>query len=230
VLPVPARVSKQLTHRMIQYVDFSLDQQKQSIAAVDVGFLKLLSEPLYEELQQEIYEPHLRVHPFFQRLSMAHPASTRAVCRSAVATAFLAPRDVLFHPHQVAQRLYFVEGGHLRYVYKETEHVGAPEWFSEAVLWTQWLYLGHMQAVVPCVLVAVRAEQFMEVIKMHPEAFLIVRNYAKTYVEKLNDTCEWELTDLSRESRELNLRTSGRSSKAGEPRRGKMARWRQNTN
>lgn len=195
------RISSQLMNRMIQHINAVLDQQRQSIAAVDVTFLKLLSEPLFDELQKEIYESYLRVHPFFGKLCTLYVACTRALCRRSLTTMYLAPRDLLFHPCQVAHRMYFVEGGQLRYSrtqYAMTSvEVGPPEWFGEAVLWTRWLYYGHMQALGPCELVALGSEQFQDCIKMHPETLRVLKRYARRFVEKLNATYEADLTDLS---------------------------------
>jgi len=194
------RVSTQLMHRIVQYVNCVLDQQRQSIAAVDVGFLKLLSEPLYEELQTEIYEPYLRVHLFFDQLCTLHEVCTGSICRNALTTMFLAPRDVLFYCRQVAHRMYFVESGLLRYAREEdTTQVPAPEWFSEPVLWTRWLFVGHMQALVPCELVALGAAQFQDAITMHPATFRMVKRYAQKFTERLNGTPETDLSDLDRE-------------------------------
>jgi len=190
-------VSKQLLQRMTQYIEFALDQQMGSIAAVDVGLLKLLSEPLYDELQKEIYGKYLVWHPFFRKLCHFHVVPTRTVCRSTLATIFLAPRDVIFREHQIAARMYFIEGGHLEYSRRgEEEEVVSPTWFSESVLWTPWLFVGRMEALTPCELVCVVAENFRDVMSMYPDTFRLVKRYAGSYVARLNATKESELTDL----------------------------------
>merc|ERR1719464_462822 len=122
------------------------------------------------------------------------------ICRSAVATMFLAPQDVLFHPQQIAQKMHFVESGKLHYELQDVHHVHPRECFGEATLWTQWLYLGFMRAMIPCVLVSVRALEFFEAVKQHPETFMFVKHYAIDYVHNLNDTKEQDLTDLGKES------------------------------
>jgi len=211
------RVSNHLLQRMIQHVNAVLDQQRQSIAAVDVAFLKLLSEPLYDELQKEIYERYLLVHPFFMRICSLYLVCTRSLCRHTLTTMFLAPRDLLFHTCQVAHRMYFVEGGLLQYTREHasraTIEVSPPEFFSEPVLWTRWLYYGQMQALEPCELVALGAEQFQEVIKMHPETGRPVTTYARRFVERLNMTEESELSDLNPQRDERRFhRAVGRKS------------------
>jgi len=191
-------ISPLLMKRMMQSLSFSLDQQCRSIAAADVMLLKLLPGPLYDELQKEIYEQFLDIHPLFRVLFHTDPVGMGMICSMALSKAYLASNDVIMHPAQVCSSTYFVDTGFLAYSRHDDEkiEVSGKTWFCEAGLWTHWMTCGAMIATSPCEMATINCEQFGEALCLRFDAFPKARRYAVDYVTMLNNTDQEELTDL----------------------------------
>merc|ERR1712060_136243 len=76
------------------------------------------------------------------------------------------------------------------------EYILEGQWASEAVLWTQWMHLGDLQAITECQIIRVNAEQFGMLVKTNRPLLLAVRKYAELFVIEMNKLTRDELTDL----------------------------------
>merc|ERR1712032_1438173 len=96
--------------------------------------------------------------------------------------------------------MFFVLSGRLTYVKQyeeeEAEVVMQGMWACEPVLWTNWMHVGFLTAATHCRLLCVSAEKFQVTLKsFHPRGFCISR-YANEFVNCLNSSDQWDLTDL----------------------------------
>merc|ERR1712062_706077 len=69
-------------------------------------------------------------------------------------------------------------------------------WLSEASLWTPWVHHGEARAVNECILVALDAERFHDVVWHNHAATASLSRYAYLFVDHFNSLAFEELSDL----------------------------------
>mmetsp|Transcript_32519 Transcript_32519/g.67130 ORF Transcript_32519/g.67130 Transcript_32519/m.67130 type:complete len:198 (-) Transcript_32519:81-674(-) len=122
------------------------------------------------------------------------------LCDTVLRTIDLASEDVVFHPGEEGEKMYFVKSGHLEYMLPNGEvlrpRLLQKAWLAEAVLWTTWWHRGEFKASTPSELAIIKPGPFNEVMKMHPRPWSLCRRYAEVFVKFLNQTDHKILTDV----------------------------------
>jgi len=79
---------------------------------------------------------------------------------------------------------------------RNPEVIHSGEWICEAVLWTDWTYIGQTVAITDCDLVALNAEKFMAAIFSNAIAKGEASSYSRGFMQGLNRMLEHQTTDL----------------------------------
>lgn len=108
-------VSHILAVRLQRYLEHKTALQRRRIEIADVSLLKLLSDPLRMDLDQEIYGPILGVHPFFQHYARVDAGAMRRLCHTSVSRMHLSDGDKLFSSGEPCNTMYFLLEGRLAY-------------------------------------------------------------------------------------------------------------------
>jgi len=203
-------VSKMLYNRVLRYLEYVYDRQMfQTISDRSVELLKLLSEPLFDELRAEIDGQLLTRHPFFLTIQMKSRMALAKICRDAIVPASLARTDVLFSPGQTCKGMYFIRVGRLVYSSgfgkgsqkkraRQKTVVEDGQWLCEGALWTSFTHRGKLKAETECTLLLVNAPQFGEALMAFEDTWRPAADYAKGFVDNLNiqQDAKLDITDL----------------------------------
>jgi len=121
--------------RVIHYLEYAYNKQRQRVQEKDVALLQLLSEPMREELRHETLHVHLMHHPLFARCHDNMRTFSKALeCKN------LATGDPVFLCGEQASGMVFLSSGTLKYFLGEVDdgtevangHEGSPD--SDGVL------------------------------------------------------------------------------------------------
>jgi hypothetical protein len=198
-----------LSVRVQKYLEHAWDAHRSSKEVTDVKVIRLLSEPLYNELAYIMTAPHMEVHPLFKHLKenaqvTMHRLATKAIVRQHVAWG-----DFLFVAQEVATHMYFVQSGRLEYTRaRRGKAAGVPrrmsenieekeDWICEHILWVpDWKHLGTLTSIGHSVLLMVDASVFGEAIEPNPAVFRLVQGYGAQFVAWLNSTHLGDQSDI----------------------------------
>eukprot|EP00929_Paragymnodinium_shiwhaense_P059838 TRINITY_DN29938_c0_g1_i1.p1 TRINITY_DN29938_c0_g1~~TRINITY_DN29938_c0_g1_i1.p1 ORF type:complete len:620 (+),score=132.78 TRINITY_DN29938_c0_g1_i1:112-1971(+) len=194
-------VTTRLAMRVMRNAKAALVLGNTYISEVNVNLMRLISEPLLEELHMEMYSPTLVHHPFFETYLIHCPQVMKKVCHNAITRKQVFSGDVIFETgeHPAEPVMYFIRKGLMKYSHSKgtTYDLKDGEWLAEAVLWTSWTHVGRCQAESNSDLLVVNATLFREIATSfhHPLNFDL-REYAAEFVKDLN-VHVGELTDIS---------------------------------
>lgn len=184
-------VSRDLSMRIMRYVNVVLLPQQERVQHNDIGILGLLSMPLRVELQTELHMPSLTIHPFFEWFSRRSLPVMRRLCCVAVKRTSLSRGDMLFGVGQKASEMFFPVSGQLIYTPKREGYAQVPVskglWCCEAVLWCPWVHHGIMRAKIESELIALNALKFREVVTDHYIDMSYAQSYGLAFVQALNE-------------------------------------------
>jgi len=110
------KISAQLTHRVLRYTETMIKPKYQKVDVDQVKILALLPQMLTKEVNLEIYQKHLVVHPLFEALSDINITLMQKLCSCALKDAVLEKGEMMFSPGQVCNSMY-----------------GCPEAFADAL-------------------------------------------------------------------------------------------------
>lgn len=187
-------ISRDLTMRIMRYVNVVLLPKQHRVQQSDIGMLGLLSSHLSVELQTELHMPNLTVHPFFEWFSGKSLPVMRQLCCVATKRTSLSREDIIFGPGQKAVEMYFPLSGRLLYLPQREGFsmtvVSEGQWCSEAVLWCPWVHHGTLRAKVESELLSLNAAKFREVIAEHYIDLSYAQSYGMAFVQCLNDAAK----------------------------------------
>jgi len=219
------RISRDLSARVLRYIDLVKAHARKKVEASKVEYLALLSGPLNIELQRELIEPHLIVHPFFDTYSRASLPAISQICATAASTSSLSKGDILFNSGSKADNMIFVTVGKLMYHRAKGAHaewrklrVEQGNWACEAVLWLDaWVHKGTMIAYSESELVALHGATFCGITGAHPDAFEIAVEHARNYLRAIQLTMmmHGKMWDISEETIKTAI-SPGRSASLSE--------------
>jgi len=182
-------ISADLVGRVMRYADNVLQPKLDKVTFHDVELLKMLPESLCREVNMEVYENSLSVHPFFEVFFSMSRNVMQKVCHS-LQQVVLAQGDELFGPGQTAHAMYFVSMGRMLYSMEhldvEVKEVTMGQWFCEAVLWTPWVHQGRMTATQECELITIDGDKFRATVTHHRTDAKWARMYGEQYVKSMN--------------------------------------------
>lgn len=201
------KCSTALMGRIWTCVQTAMGRTKRRMHEADVKVLQLLPWSLKAELLEEVYNPILNAHPFFNQFSAAFQVQMRKIFQNAVEEISLPIGQELFSSGEVAANMYFVLAGVLVYTKDNKSSceppcfVSAGQWVSEAALWIKWKHNGQLIGTTPCELIALKAAKVQDVLSHLSYDEDQVKRYVKIFVryfkknpDSLNDV--WAETDL----------------------------------
>jgi hypothetical protein len=198
-------VGKDLSMRVIKYLEYAYAAQKNRVDEGSVKILGLLSGPLRQDLQYELFAPRLTGcggHPFLSWVNNEYKTVIQKLCNKAMKHHSLATGDCVFHADDQATEMYVLILGKVNLTNadgSELEPAVHPgDWVSEACLWTTWIHCGDLRTLSESTMVSINASLFGEVMCMHLESWLMAVKYAKQFLELLNQFDALELTDVVR--------------------------------
>jgi len=214
-------VSSDIKMRIMRTAQSRVKEQERFTAESDVNLLAHLSEPLKIQLHFELRSKTLSWHPFMKRFCSSHPEVMGKVCHNSVAFKSVSSGDVVFSTGEQPNhgRMLFVEDG--TFTYRKDN--GSPrevivhreQWIAEAFLWTTWVHRGKLVAKGECRLLELDSEKFQGVVNQFPTAEVAACEYAKHFVQYLNEHEGAELDDLMivpdlmTDDRRLSLNSQG---------------------
>jgi len=184
------KISAQLTHRVLRYTETMIKPKYQKVDVDQVKILALLPQMLTKEVNLEIYQKHLVVHPLFEALSDINITLMQKLCSCALKDAVLEKGEMMFSPGQVCNSMSFVCQGILDYwMWQESrpEKLERKTFFCEAVLWTPWIHQGRMYARTESTIIALDANQFHQVAESFSAHMDLLRSYAADFVHAMNE-------------------------------------------
>jgi len=213
-------ISDRLQMRVMRNAQHVMHEQMRMMPESKVELLGLISLPLREELDFEMYHPALDVHPLFAAFSTQCPHVMRRICHEACSALLLSKGDIIFNCGEIPVHpaMYFVVNGSCEYlsVAGALKPVTAGTWVAEPCLWTQWVHCGLLRAQENTRLCALDANLFQYVANSFGvgiPGFIDPRTYGENFINNLNYISkDNSLSDLSTGAEMKALR---RSSGAG---------------
>lgn len=194
------QISRDLSARVSRYIDLVLERHQRRTDPKKVEFLLLLSGPLHLELQRELIEPHLIMHPWFEHYGKACSGAMNQLCFNGTTQTVWAKGDILFRSYTETVSMCIVSSGTMFYkriagarsrkVLKRLVMIDKGRWFCEAVLWVPWCTRGTMRSLIESELIAIDKKRFEDVTVSHPSATKEACSYAIHFVERLTKTVE----------------------------------------
>jgi len=189
------QITTELMGRIWGCLDQIMSRSKHRTHEKDVQILALLPWTLRVDLQAEVYDPIMDVHPCFANFIDHCPDRLWRVYQHALHEVSLNSGHELFHAGAKGDKMYFIVSGLLTYnrqvVAHSTEELTARDWVSEAAIWVKWQHCGQLLSSSHCELVALQAAKVHEEIgDCEPAA-----HYARLFCEHLQRSQE-NLTDV----------------------------------
>ncbi|CAE7678342.1 KCNH6, partial [Symbiodinium pilosum] len=184
------KISAQLTHRVLRYTESIVKPKYQKVDVGQVKIMAMLPQMLTKEVNLEIYEKHLVVHPLFQALSDLNISLMQKICSNALKESVLDKGEMIFGPGQVCTAMYFVTLGILEYYLSQAALPNILEkrtTFCEAVLWTPWVHQGRMYARTESTIIAMDAKQFHDVASSFSADLELLKAYGREFVFSMNE-------------------------------------------
>jgi len=191
-------ISLTLSIRVQRFLDYAYAKTRTNVSMQNIKVFGLLSESLRDELSCELALPQLNIHPLFEHLSKVALPTMQRLAHHGVSHKSLAHGDSLFYPGENATHCYWVETGQLQYVKmsirkNQDDKAGQQlvdekeDWIAEPILWTtNWVHLGVLVATRETDLLLVNPAKFSEAICLNPPTYVIVKSYARNFIEWLN--------------------------------------------
>jgi len=142
--------------------------------------------------------------PFFESWHRLYPKVMRQFCCEAIVEEPVKTRDVVFTTGYPATRMLILAIGRLKYVvrqgyggssghglldlFKRVHNAQSGARFCEAALWTNWVHTGKLSSQAHSTLLALDVEKFKTITFSFQEAFGLATNYARKFVNHLNDS------------------------------------------
>jgi hypothetical protein len=203
------KVTRDLNARIMRYVTIALGSRRRYVQSEDVELLRLLSQPLRDEMDMQVFMRELLIHPFLKMFTQRSRFVMARICRQSMVEMALSRDDTLFGIGETAHAMYFVVRGVLRYkswMLADASRLhgvllNAQHWCCEAVLWTQWVHQGDMSADIECLLMALDAAKFRDIVCEHSMDRSFVTGYARAFLKALNNSAKGhtKITDLQDE-------------------------------
>jgi len=215
-------VSSDLKMRIVRTAQHRVKEQERFTAEEDVNLLNHLSDPLKVQLHFELRSKTLSWHPFLRHFCHGHPEIMGKVCHHSVTFKSVSSGDIVFTQGEQPDsgRMLFVEDG--AFVYRRDKgserdvRVHREQWIAEAFLWTTWAHRGTLEAKAESRLLELDSEQFQKVVSQFPTTEVDPVEYARHFVQYLNQHDGPDLSDLTvvpdlikEEERRLSLNSQG---------------------
>jgi len=189
--------SNKISHKLASRIWRSVRQNntqsfgQRIIKVQDVQLLRMLPEPLKEELREEIYLPRLTQHPLFREYFGFDPDVICQFCTKAVTEATLRSGEHALVDWKAVKEFVFVCEGSLEYhcpAFEDPIKVDRNGWVCELALWATQasldgpLLAGRSGAEV----LKVSGDQLQKVAVHHATSSDVLGRYAKLFIRNFN--------------------------------------------
>jgi len=199
-------IQNALAWRILRYVEYACNENKNQVSEQKLWVLKLLSNQLRNELNFAVSFSCVRNHPFFEVMSRVSRQTVVLLANNAMNVQSLAFNDRVTVPGVLATNMYMVQFGKLSYAHFSETHLDVSkremsflchqDWACEGALWTEWYTLGEVVAETECKIINIQAAPFTEVIKDELMVWKIAAIYARNFVNWLSNQPYGHLTDV----------------------------------
>mmetsp|Transcript_70469 Transcript_70469/g.199861 ORF Transcript_70469/g.199861 Transcript_70469/m.199861 type:complete len:714 (-) Transcript_70469:147-2288(-) len=189
-------LSLELGNRISAFVRMNASgASRKNLIEGDVPVLKSLPGSIQRLMHYEVYWPVLLTHPLFSHLGQIHDRFVRDFCHTVLRQVLVGHGSDVFCPGVQATSMYFVMTGRLAYFRPNglpfpAAHVDPGSWHSEAALWVRGDHDFQLVANKASVLVEVDAQNFHRALKHVPAAVLLLRGYARLFLEHLTTSTD----------------------------------------
>jgi hypothetical protein len=186
-------ISTELVTRLIRYAEHVIRPKLRKVPKEEVQMLHMLPASLFMDVNLEIYDQDLEVHPLFADLLQSQRGLMQYLCRDAIQEIMLSQYGELFGPGQIAGQMYFMREGRLTYWCRhldEKTHVGKEDdhkWLGEAVLWTNWVHQGSCEAETESTVIALSSKKFVELASKYRSSLWALQAYGRAFVREMNE-------------------------------------------
>lgn len=193
------QISVALITRVLRYSDAMVQPKMRNVMIDEVILLRHLPQSMYMDLMLELYDQDIMVHPFFMALNQTSTVVMQNIC-GMIEMIALAEGDYLFHWGEAARSMYFVVRGELKYESDggtpkqrntgEERHpatkIKRRGWVCEAVLWTDWVHTGSVQALTDSEVIGLDNEKFQAVLHTHRAHIWLAKKYGQEFIRQMN--------------------------------------------
>jgi len=172
------------------------ESRKQRKKERDVPLLRKLPQSLKLRLQDEVYLPHLTLHPFFMAMAINHPTVMHRMYADVLQELTVQREHHLFQVAAMATHMYFVVAGELTYQRPDSksiigynETIGPGSWLCECALWIDWSHCGECFATKRADLLAIGAAKFQQLMVREARVREPAR-YAARFMQHFRDQLE----------------------------------------
>jgi len=214
------RISAELGHRIWSYLQTNHYAYKKRVHKNDLSVFKLLPSSIMCRLNEELYVPALKECPFFFRYGIMQHSGLVHLCNTAITESAFQSGEELFTEGKVAESMYFLTAGRMKYSHRDCRmsvELETGSWACEPALWLRWLHFGRMDATTFIEVQSLGLEKFRTVLSGHRNSLTFVRTYAKLFVEYMKKSAPWDswwtdvwtdvrgLTELARQAKAVTM-------------------------
>lgn len=195
-------ISRQLALRMQRHAQHAFAEKTKQRDESTIELLSMISEPLKMDMHFEINSKWLSFHPLLRNHIVESPGLMRQVCHHALTRVDLTKGDMLFTDDEpcLQPTMYFVQSGKLSFLHglaSTSKGVGVGHWACEATLWTDWIHCGDMRVFSETsTMILLDAVAFQSVVLRSEHQWMHFFDYARKFVNHLNESSDEKLTDL----------------------------------
>jgi hypothetical protein len=196
------RISKQLSHRIVSYLEFQQENKYNVIPPAQVRLLGQLSEQLKIEMSFEATHTYILDHPIFDYMNQEDIfyKTVCSLCSSAFHLVDIAESETIFSLGDEGTEMVFVRSGALKYTLPNGQNLegllNSKLWAAEGVLWTTWRHRGWLQGIEHSEVLALSPKPFADIMHLHPKPAYLGMNYGIDFVNYLNQQDVRTLTDV----------------------------------
>mmetsp|Transcript_51504 Transcript_51504/g.159789 ORF Transcript_51504/g.159789 Transcript_51504/m.159789 type:complete len:923 (-) Transcript_51504:195-2963(-) len=189
--------SNKISHKLASRIWRSVRQNntqslgQRRVKLQDVQLLRMLPDPIKEELREEIYVPRLTQHPLFREYFNYDPDVIGQFCTNAVTEATLRSGEHALVDWKAVKEFVFVLEGSLEYhcpAFEEPIEVDKDGWVCELALWATQasldgpLLAGRGGAEV----LKISGDQVQKIAVLHAASSDVLGRYAKLFIRNFN--------------------------------------------
>jgi len=198
------KISTRLVSKISDCLAQALQTSQRRLREQDVVILDILPASLRTQLMEEVYTPHLAVHPFFSKCSMALSRDFKRLVSVGLKTCTYSITMELIAIGEKGTHMYFILDGMLQYTMDDsvpTSVLHAKSWLVEAALWLDWKHRGTATCMSNCDFIAIDALKVQEIFKDE----VVVRSYAVQFAKHFQRS---QVSDIFDNTSEINRWTS----------------------
>lgn len=180
------KVSAELGQRIWTYLRKMHFENRARMPKEDCPALKLLSDSMMKELNEELYRPYIILAPVFYEFAAMDTDALADICNKSVDEAAFTMGTTIFSVSDEASDMYLIISGSCEYLHLETfisHNIGAEHWVCEPILWLKWVHFGNFIASTSCEVLKVNSAAFRKTLERN----VVIKSFFSMYVKALCD-------------------------------------------